>query len=212
MNDLTSINLEPESLACEEIGECLERELTICEAFPNLSPSESTVVLVDCSNLYHRAKAAGFSIDYRKLRSVLASRCKLDRIIAFTAINGDSPDGRNIVFYLRKIGFEVVSRVFHPKTSASNKLDSDTNLDVLITIHALELPTVYDHIILATCDGDFSPVLTKLKQKHGVKVSVIGVDTPLGNGMHASLIRQADNFYNLDDIKKYVSCGKNDGE
>lgn len=74
------------------------------------------------------------------------------------------------------------------------------NVDVELTIYALEYCCQSDHIILLSGDGDFRMLIEQL-QKNGKEVTVISTSRTHPSVVADEIRRQADNFLDLDDLR-----------
>lgn len=74
------------------------------------------------------------------------------------------------------------------------------NVDVELTIYALEYCCQSDHIILVSGDGDFRMLIEQL-QKNGKEVTVISTSRTHPSVVADEIRRQADNFLDLDDLR-----------
>lgn len=180
--------------------------LIINDAFPNLNKHEGTALILDINNLYRRAADNNWTIDYSKLRNILMSRCDLRHFSAFSAIDRSDPGGQRWVSYMQRNGYFVSTKSLKRYTSrTSGELVAKGNMDIEITIAALSLSEAFAHVIIGTCDGDFVPLVEKLKEGHFRRVSVLGITNDNRTGMSDELVKTADNFYDLTQIKEFVS-------
>ena len=175
------------------------------EAFPDLVQHEATALLLDVNNLYKLAKANGFSLDYIKLKEILSRRCDLRYCAAFTAIDQSDPQSINFAQLLYDHGYDVVSRDLLRYTTDDGTVVTKGNMDILMTIHAMNLPEAFGHIIIGTCDGDFADLVKELSKNPFRKVSVMGIKGPDWKGISKNLMRSGKNFYNLYDIRNLIS-------
>jgi uncharacterized LabA/DUF88 family protein len=74
------------------------------------------------------------------------------------------------------------------------------NMDIELTVDAMELAPRVDHIVLFSGDGDFRPLVESL-QRQGVRVSVVSTIRSQPPMISDELRRQADNFIELDELK-----------
>ena len=77
------------------------------------------------------------------------------------------------------------------------------NMDIELTVDAMELAPRVDHIVLFSGDGDFRPLVESL-QRQGVRVSVVSTIRSQPPMISDDLRRQADNFIELDDLKDVI--------
>lgn len=186
--------------------ESVDSALRLNEYLPNLSRTEPTAILLDVNNLYKRAQANDFRLDYIRLRQIFETRCDLRYMGAFSAVDAQDPDAVNWVQYLREKGYDVVTKDLKRYVGSQGTNVTKGNMDIEIAVKAMSLSSGILHVIIGTCDGDFIPLIDKLREGEARKVSVLGVRNPNSwVGMSEELVRSADNFYDLGAIKDYVS-------
>lgn len=191
----------------------VNRELIISDLLPGLVRGEATALLLDINNLFKRSRANNFRIDYSKLYSIFANRCDLRYCEAFSAVNPDDPNSQNWVTFMESQGYTLNTKNIYRYDTKSDSPDevrtiTKGNMDVEMTISAMTLNSAFAHVIIATCDGDFSPLIKELKKDKFRKVSVLGIKDEDGSGMSAKLIRESDNFYDMSKLKEFLSYNK----
>jgi uncharacterized LabA/DUF88 family protein len=77
------------------------------------------------------------------------------------------------------------------------------NMDIELTVDAMELAPHVDHVVLFSGDGDFKPLLEALQRK-GVRVSVVSTIRSQPPMISDELRRQADNFIELDELRDVI--------
>jgi uncharacterized LabA/DUF88 family protein len=77
------------------------------------------------------------------------------------------------------------------------------NMDIELTVDAMELADHVDHIVLFSGDGDFRPLIESLQRK-GVRVSVVSTIRSQPPMIADELRRQADNFIELDELRDVI--------
>lgn len=182
----------------------LEVALEINEALPGLVRHEPTALLLDVNNLYKRANDNGFRIDYDRLKSIFEQRCDLRHCAAFSAVDRNNPSAGKWADYMVNKGYTLVVKDLKRYTNAKGEMVSKGNMDIEITIAALNLSEAFAHVIIGTCDGDFVPLLNELREGNFRKVSVLGITNSNWTGMSDTLIRSADYFYDLTAIKEHI--------
>ena len=166
---------------------------------------ERLALLVDGANLYSSAKALGFDIDYKLLRQEFVNRGKLLRAIYYTALieNDDYSPIRPLADWLNYNGFTMVTKAAKEFTDSQGHKKIKGNMDVELTVDAMELAPHVDHIVLFSGDGDFCPMI-KSVQRQGVRVSVVSTIRSQPPMIADELRRQCDNFIDLDDLRDAI--------
>jgi len=166
---------------------------------------ERLALFIDGSNLYAVAKALSFDIDYKLLRQEFMQRGKLLRAFYYTALleNDDYSPIRPLVDWLHYNGFTMVTKPAKEFTDASGRRKVKGNMDIELTVDAMETAAHVDHIVLFSGDGDFRPLVEALQRK-GVRVSVVSTIRSQPPMIADDLRRQADNFTELDELKDVI--------
>jgi len=77
------------------------------------------------------------------------------------------------------------------------------NMDIELTVDAMETANHVDHIVLFSGDGDFRPLVEAVQRK-GVRVSVVSTIRSQPPMISDELRRQADNFIELDELRDVI--------
>jgi uncharacterized LabA/DUF88 family protein len=166
---------------------------------------ERLALFIDGSNLYSAAKALGFDIDYRLLRSEFMQRGKLLRAFYYTALleNDDYSPLRPLVDWLNYNGFTMVTKAAKEFTDSQGRRKIKGNMDIELAVNAMEIADHVDHIVLFSGDGDFRPLVEALQRK-GCRVSVVSTTRSQPPMISDDLRRQADNFIELYDLRDVI--------
>jgi uncharacterized LabA/DUF88 family protein len=196
-----------------DAAKIVNNELTISDMLPGLVRGEATALLLDINNLFKRSRSNNFRIDYARLRSIFANRCDLRYCEAFSAVDPEDPNSSNWVSFMTSQGYTLNTKnIYRYETKGTSTEEVRTitkgNMDVEIVISAMTLNSAFAHVIVAACDGDFSPLIRELKKDKFRKVSVLGLRDEDGTGMSDRLIKEADNFYDMNKLKDFISYKK----
>jgi len=166
---------------------------------------ERLALFIDGANLYAAAKALGFDIDYKLLRQEFMSRGKMLRAFYYTALleNDEYSPIRPLVDWLNYNGFTMVTKAAKEFTDSQGRRKIKGNMDIELTVNAMELAPHVDHIVLFSGDGDFRPMLEAL-QRQGVRVSVVSTIRSQPPMIADELRRQCDNFIDLADLRDVI--------
>lgn len=166
---------------------------------------ERLALFIDGSNLYAAAKALGFDIDYKLLRQEFMRRGKLLRAFYYTALleNDEYSPIRPLVDWLHYNGFTMVTKAAKEYVDSQGRRKVKGNMDIELTVDALELAPHVDHIVLFSGDGDFRPLIAAL-QRQGKRVSVVSTIRSQPPMISDDLRRQADNFIELDELRDVI--------
>jgi uncharacterized LabA/DUF88 family protein len=166
---------------------------------------ERLALFIDGSNLYAAARALGFDIDYKLLRSEFVRRGKLVRAFYYTALLEDQEYSpiRPLVDWLDYNGFTMVTKPAKEFTDSLGRRKVKGNMDIELAVDAMELADRMDHMVLFSGDGDFRPLVESI-QRRGVRVSVVSTIRSQPPMIADELRRQADNFIELDELRDVI--------
>jgi uncharacterized LabA/DUF88 family protein len=166
---------------------------------------EKTVLFIDGANLYATTKGLGFDIDYRRLLKEFQSRGNLLRAFYYTALIEDQEYSsiRPLLDWLDYNGYTVVTKPAKEFTDSTGRRKVKGNMDIELTVDAMEIAEHIDHMVLFSGDGDFRP-LVEAVQKKGVRVTVISTISTQPPMIADELRRQADIFLDLASLQDRV--------
>ena len=168
-------------------------------------PTERVALFVDGANLYATAKALGFDIDYKRLLTMFRGKCHLVRALYYTALaeNDEYSSIRPLIDWLDYNGYTMVTKPTKEFTDATGRRKIKGNMDIELTVDAMELADHLHHIVLFSGDGDFRSLVEALQQK-GKRVSVISTLHTQPPMVADELRRQADQFVDLADLEQQI--------
>lgn len=166
---------------------------------------ERLALFIDGSNLYAAAKSLGFDIDYKLLRQEFMRRGKMLRAFYYTALleNDDYSPIRPLVDWLNYNGYNMVTKPAKEFTDSQGRRRVKGNMDIELTVDAMETAEHVDHIVLFSGDGDYRRLVEALQRK-GVRVSVVSTIRSQPPMISDDLRRQADNFIELEELRDVV--------
>ena len=151
---------------------------------------DTVAIFVDVQNIYYTVKERhGAHFDYGAfLREATAGR-KMVKANAYATDKGDLGQSR-FQGVLRGMGFEVRLTPYIQRADGSTKGDWDAG----IAVDMAEYAGLADVLVLASGDGDFASVVSKLLAEHDISIEVYGVP-----GLTAmSLMDSATSFRPID--------------
>lgn len=168
-------------------------------------PTERIALFIDGANLYATAKALGFDIDYKRLLGLFRSQGRLVRALYYTALAEDQEYSsiRPLIDWLDYNGYSMVTKPTKEYTDATGRRKIKGNMDIELTVDAMELADQLDHIVLFSGDGDFRSLVAALQQR-GRRVSVISTLQTQPPMVADELRRQADQFIDIADLEKDI--------
>ncbi|MFC5067948.1 NYN domain-containing protein [Flaviflagellibacter deserti] len=163
-------------------------------------------LFIDGANFYSSAKTLGFDIDYRKLLKEFGSYGQLIRAYYYTAMVEDQEYSslRPLVDWLDYNGYTVVTKPTKEYVDGSTgRRKFKGNMDVELTVDALEIAERADHIYLFSGDGDFRSLVAALQRK-GVRVTVVSTVATQPPMISDDLRRQADEFLDISELNTKI--------
>lgn len=171
----------------------------------SIDPREKIVLFIDGANLYATSKAIGVDIDYRRLLAEFQSKAYLLRAYYYTALVEDQEYSsiRPLIDWLDYNGFTVVTKPTKEFTDSAGRRKIKGNMDIELTVDALDMAAHYDHMVLFSGDGDFTALVAAL-QRRGKRVTVVSTLSTPTPMIADDLRRQADFFLDVADLAKTV--------
>ena len=168
-------------------------------------PTERIALFIDGANLYATAKALGFDIDYKRLLTVFRTKGRLVRALYYTALAEDQEYSsiRPLIDWLDYNGYTMVTKPTKEYTDASGRRKIKGNMDIELTVDAMQLAEHLDHVVLFSGDGDFRSLVAALQHK-GIRVSVASTLQTQPPMVADELRRQADQFIDVADLEKDI--------
>jgi uncharacterized LabA/DUF88 family protein len=159
-------------------------------------------LFIDGANLYATAKALGFDIDYRRMLKEFQGRGYLIRAFYYTTLveNDEYSSIRPLVDWLDYNGYTVVTKAAREFTDAVGRRRIKGNMDIELTIDALNISSKVDQIYIMSGDGDFRPLVEEL-QRRGVRVSIVSTVASQPPMVSDELRRQCDEFIDIASLK-----------
>ena len=167
-----------------------------------VSSANRTALFIDGANLHATAKALGFDIDYKRLLKEFQCLGTLVRAFYYTAVIEDQEFSsiRPLLDWLDYNGFTVVTKPTKEFVDANGNRKAKGNMNIELTVDAMELAAHVDHIVLLSGDGDFRS-LVEAVQRRGVHVTVVSTISSQPPMIADELRRQADVFTDLLELQ-----------
>lgn len=110
---------------------------------------------------------------------------------------------RPLIDWLDYNGYKVVTKPAKEYTDAAGRRKIKGNMDIELTIDALELAPIIEHYVIFSGDGDFRTLVEAL-QRRGRKVSIVSTMASQPPMISDDLRRQADSFIDLASLKAEI--------
>lgn len=153
-------------------------------------PHQRVAVFVDVQNMYHSAKNLFSSnVNFAQVLQDAVGNRQLIRAIAYV-VRAEGPKEQGFFDALEKAGYELKVKDIQTFSSGAKKADWDVGM----AIDALTIGKHVDVVILATGDGDFTPLVSYLQNSEGNIVEVVA----FGRSCSSRLVEWADKFMDLE--------------
>ncbi len=175
------------------------------EPIHHCEPYERVALFIDGANLYQAARALGFDIDYRRLLTNFSTDCRLLRAYYYTALLDEQEYSpiRPLVDWLEYNGYTMVTKPLKEYAQPLGRRKFKGNMDVEITVDAMEVSAHVDHVVLFSGDGDFRRLIEAL-QRRGIRVTVVSTIRTQPPMVADELRRQADFFLDLAELRPAI--------
>ena len=151
---------------------------------------EKVAIFVDVQNIYYTTKQIYNShFDYNAFWKKVTSNREVVKAIAYGIDRGDEKQ-KQFQNILRGIGFEIKLKPYIQRSDGSAKGDWDVGITIDIMEHAKDA----DVVVLASGDGDFDLLMSKIRNDFGVSAEVYGVADLTAR----SLINSASKFIPIE--------------
>ena len=152
---------------------------------------EKVAIFVDVQNIYYTTKQIHkCHFDYNAFWAKATSNRKVVKAIAYAIDRGDEKQ-KQFQNILKGIGFGLKLKPYIQRSDGSAKGD----WDVGITLDVMEHAKNTDVVVLASGDGDFDLLVSKIRNDFGVSAEVYGVAQLTAR----SLINSASKFTPIED-------------
>lgn len=170
-------------------------------------PSERVAVFIDGANIHQTLRLLDFQLDYTLLREFFGEMGRLLRCYYYTAMK---PEGHQdplkpmVDFLTKNGGWTVITKPLRFMGEHGSDYTLKGNMDLEIAVDMIRMSAHVDHLVLFSGDGDFRYLLEHL-QDRGKRVSVVSTQVTKTPVMSVDLLKQADNFIELDVLRAYMA-------
>lgn len=163
-----------------------------------------TALFIDGPNLYVTGKVLSIDIDFKRLLTHFSDG--LVRAYYYTAVLDDEAyvSIRPLIDWLEYNGYSLVQKPAKQFTdAATGRVKTKGNMDIEITVDALDLSGHIDHAVFFTGDGDFKSLILAM-QRRGVRCTVVSSIRTQPPMCADELRRVADTFIDLHDLQQHI--------
>ena len=155
-------------------------------------------LFVDVANLFYLQKRLKWKISYQKLYQFFDKNFSLYKAFVYTAYLPQNENQQRFIRMLRKTGYTVRSKPIKNIKLSSKTSKWKGNLDVELTIDAIEHIRRYDTFVLISGDSDFASLIDYLKSKNKQTIVISGKGS-----ISKELIERAK-FVNIKKLKEFI--------
>jgi uncharacterized LabA/DUF88 family protein len=163
-------------------------------------------LFIDGAKLHSTARALGFEIDFKRLLEAFEDRGTLLRAFYYASIVEDQEycSVRPLVDWLDYNGYTVVTKSAKEFTDDTGRRKIKCNIDVELTVGAMDIAEHVDEIVLFSGDGNLRSLVAAL-QRRGTKITIVSTIKSVPPMVADELRRQADEFIDLAHLQTKLS-------
>jgi uncharacterized LabA/DUF88 family protein len=166
---------------------------------------ERIIVFIDNSNIFQGFRKNNIKVDYEKLKNIITKGRELHAIFLYEGVVYPiSPEKKKWYKALSKKSGYVIKASFD-KIVSSGFIEKKVDIKIAIDIISLAYENAYDTAVLVSGDGDFVPVVKKVKELEK-DVEIWAFRYSLANALKKELGQE--NIYYIDDILSSITMIK----
>ena len=158
---------------------------------------EQIVVFIDNSNIFKGFRKYSIKADYEKLKNIITQGRKLNGIFLYEGVVYPMSPEKKSWYKELSIRSGYVIKASFDKIASSGAIEKKIDIKIAIDIVSLAYEDAYDTAVLVSGDGDFVPVVKKVKEL-GKNVEVWAFKYSLANTLKEELGHENINY--LDNI------------
>lgn len=161
--------------------------------------STKAAVFIDAANVIYSQRTLKWQIDFKKLMDYFKNNYQLDNVYFYFAYVKDDKKQQGFFGKLKQWGYKIRTKEVKLIRQADGNILKKGNLDVELTIDAVEDLKFYSTAILMSGDSDFH-ALVRYLQNRDKKVVVIS------SKGHVSyeLLKAANKYINFNTLREFV--------
>ncbi len=155
------------------------------------------IVFLDNSNIFKGFRKYDVKVDYEKLKNIITSGRELQAIFLYEGAVYPISLGKRKWYKELTIRSGYTIKTSFDKIVSNDAIEKKVDINIAIDIISLAYENAYDKAVLISGDGDFVPVVRKLKELEK-DVEVWAFRYSLANALREEL--EQENIHYLDDI------------
>lgn len=158
---------------------------------------ERITIFIDNSNIFKGFRKYNVKVDYEKLKNIITKGRDLHEIFLYEGIVYPlSPEKKKWYKDLSEKSGYLIKTSFD-KIAFNDAFEKKIDIKIAIDVISLAYEDAYDTAVLVSGDGDFVPVIKKVRELEK-NVEVWAFRYSLANALQAEL--KQENLYYLDEI------------
>jgi uncharacterized LabA/DUF88 family protein len=158
---------------------------------------ERIVIFIDNSNIFQGFKKYNIKASYEKLKNIITRGRKLQNIFLYEgAVYPMSSEKKSWYKELANRSGYIIRASFD-KIASGGAIEKKVDINIAVDIISLAYENVYDTAVLVSGDGDFIPVIKKIKELKK-NVEIWAFKYSLANALRKEF--KPGTIYFLDDI------------
>jgi uncharacterized LabA/DUF88 family protein len=166
-------------------------------------------IYIDGSNNNKATKAAGYRLDFDKVKAYYANLGTVVDAVYFTALppKEEWSPIRPLVEHLQYHGWTVITKETKKLLSEDGIFWVKGDMDGDIMCRAFDMVGVITHLVLFTGDGDFVPLIELMKRK-GIHVSAVSHFSHGSDCTVSNELRKSCEFWPLSTMRQHFENTK----
>jgi uncharacterized LabA/DUF88 family protein len=166
---------------------------------------ERVIIFIDNSNIFQGFRKYDIKADYEQLKQIICMNRKLEAIYLYEGVVYPiSPQKKKWYEDLKEKSGYIIKASFD-KIAKSNAFEKKVDIQIAIDMVSLAYENAYDTGILLTGDGDFIPVVQKIKDL-GKRVELWAFRYSLAQALKDEF-REKDMYY-IDDYLEKIAMDR----
>ena len=162
-----------------------------------VSHMDRVMIFIDNSNIFQGFRKYNVKADYEKLKNVITKGRNLQDIFLYEGVVYPmSPEKKNWYGNLSEHSGYVIKTSFD-KIAVDDAFEKKIDIQIAIDMVSLGYENAYDTAVLVSGDGDFVPVIKKVREL-SKNVELWAFRYSLANTLREEL--EVENVYYLDDV------------
>ncbi len=158
---------------------------------------ERITIFIDNSNIFKGFQKYNVQADYEKLKTLITRGRKLDAIYLYEGVVYPMSPEKKRWYEQLSIRSGYIIKASFDKIVKSGAIEKKVDINIAIDVVSLAFEDAYDTAVLVTGDGDFLPVVKKIKELNK-KPEVWAFKYSLANALMEEL--DEDRIFHIDDI------------